>query len=504
MKVRIRIDNRIRVKLAKLEDEVCRALKQEFEHRNPQFFLHKALGLPTWSTPVKIITWEETDTELTFPRGGMQRVRDVLKSSGHTWGVVDDRSRGTTLTEELQHAVTLRGYQVESVDALVALENCILRAPTGCGKTTILFALAARVGVATLVIVPNRKLFDQWMKRAVKELGLKSRDVGVIQGKRRVLKPLTIAMQKTLAAKGIDAEMNRYFGAVFADEAQLFAAGTFFKCIDGFSARYRIAVSADHRRKDKKEFLVEDLFGAVAKEIKRATLIASGDVLDVEIRVLPSEFRAEWYGMPTDAEDSSSSVERVDKELDFDRLLKEMAADRARNRLIIDTIADEVQGHGSQVIVTVHHREHCLVIDQAVSARSIRSGFLIGGPEYAKEFEATDDAMQKGTTRVGIGTFKSIGYGVDMPHVGVGVAGTPIAANEQFWGQVRGRLCRAPKGKTKATLYYVWDQHVYGMKHLRNIVRWNAKVFVRYRDEWVPGREYVKRQRQVNRAAANL
>jgi superfamily II DNA or RNA helicase len=510
MAIRVEVDNRIRVELARLPDEVRASICEGFQHRNPQFFLNRALGFPTWKTPAVIKTWGEVEGRgsrwLSLPRGGMQRVRAALVEAGLEREVVDMRESGNGDSRVPDHNVSLRTYQAEAVAACIARENCILKAPTGCGKTTVLFAIAARLKVPTLVLVPNSKLLKQWVKRAGSEFGLRGNDVGIVQGATRRLRSLTIGMQATVASRGIDDEMNAYFGAVFADEAQLFAANTFFPCVDGFAARYRIAVSADHRRKDKKEFLVEDLFGAVAKEIKRKTLVQSGDVLDVEIRVVPTDFDAPWYGMPADDdEDSSSSVQK--KEINVDRLHKAMANDADRNRLIVDIVESEVKGHGSQVLVTVHQREHCMVLDQAVSSRGVRSGFLIGGPEYVAEFEKTDADLQARRTSVGIGTFKSIGYGIDMPAVGVGVAGTPIAANEQFFGQVRGRLCRTSRvtGKTDARLYYLWDRRVFGLKHLRNIVRWNTRVLVRRPSgEWVTGKDYLKQIRDAQRAVNHL
>ena len=359
------------------------------------------------------------------------------------------------------------------------------------GKTSIGFALAARLGLPTLVIVNSAELHEQWIRRAEQELGLGARHVGVIRGSKRTLMPLTIAMQKTLAVQGVDEELAETFGLVICDEAQLFAAKTFFDVVDPFKAKYRIAISADERRKDRKEFLVHDLFGPPAATIKLEEVEKAGHILDVEVCVVPTDFRADWYGLPPEDEGGDSQ-----KEIDFGRLLEEMAADAARNELGLRPALEEA-ADGERVLIMAHRREHCRELVAQFVANGQRAGFLIGGQDYRQEFVETREAMLAGKTLVGVGTYQSIGTGVDLPVVGRVVAVTPIASNRQFFGQVRGRVCRAAAGQGKkgARLYYLWDRYVYGTGHLRNLVAWNRTVKVWDEDEgkWVEGRQYLKR-----------
>jgi hypothetical protein len=123
----------------------------------------------------------------------------------------------------------------------------------------------------------------------------------------------------------------------------------------------------------------------------------------------------------------------------------------------------------------------------------VKTGFLIGGEDYRVEFRKTVAGVEGGTTRVGVGTFQAVGQALDLPTVSIGVCATPIASNRQVFNQVRGRLCRTLVGKKGARLFYPWDRHVFGRKHLENIVAWNSDVVVCDQDgEWVDGREYLK------------
>jgi superfamily II DNA or RNA helicase len=215
-------------------------------------------------------------------------------------------------------------------------------------------------------------------------------------------------------------------------------------------------------------------------------LVESGHVLDVEIRVLPTEFAAPWYGVPVDREDA--------RQLNFVRLVQEMAEDSARNWAAVRTIREEVAA-GEQVLVMCHEREHCMKVGQMLVGYGIPSGYLLGGPESAKEFATSIAGLKSGALRVGVGTYKAIGTGIDIPRVGVAVAMTPIGGNQQNFGQVRGRVCRTAEGKTIARLYLLWDRCVYP-SHLKNFVAWNTDVSVREESgNWLPAKTYIRDDR---------
>lgn len=477
------LDNRVRI-VDQLPVDVHKLLKEEFAHRNPQHAKKKAMGFPAWDEPAIIRTYVEgPGHQLSLPRGGFYRVRAILREAGIAYKVEDNRTEGEHFHEVIpQHRLKLYEYQQTALEIMVEHENCLLRAGTGSGKTSIAFAVAANIGLPTLVIVWSGNLFDQWVIRCQKEFGLDKRDIGTIRSGKCNVKPITIAMQQSLAAlpKEVMDGLVETFGVVICDEVQRFAAKTLFNCVDPFRSKYRFGISADESRKDGKEFLIYDLFGKPRVDIPKEDLIESGHVLDVEIRVIPTDFVADWY---------------TGEGNDFNDLLDAMAAEVPRNDLILDAVSSEVAA-GEQCIVLAHHREHCALIDRLLSVeKDVKSGLLIGGQDYAAEFRRTRFALEEGILRCGVGTYQAIGQALDLPKVAVGVASTPMANNRQMFGQVRGRLCRIAKGKKTARLYYLWDRNVYGISQLQNIVRWNRQVLVKSGDEWVEGREYLRRLR---------
>jgi len=482
--VRVIVDNRIRVRLEDIPEDVATQLRERFTHRNPKReAMKRAKVKGWWAEPMIIATHGEADGWLTLPRGGVSTLREVLAANGLTMKVRDAREGGEVDTPYLfpDHRVELRAHQERIVQKCIERQNCLVKSGTGSGKTTALIALFARLGIPTLVLVHSNALMDQWVRRAETELGIREKDLGMFKGKKRHLRPLTIATTASFLKHVGDHEVREYFGAVFADEVHLFAARTFFACIDPMPAKYRIGVSDDVRRKDRMEFLIHDLFGEVAIAVDDAELVKNRYVLDVECLIVPTTFEAEWYGVPEN--------DQEDKSPDFGRLVKEMAADEEREQLIERIITSELN-EGRQLLAMAHEREHCAKIGQ-FTARHAPTGYLIGGPAYKAEFKRTIGGMMAGKVRAGVGTFQACGTGIDLPGVEVVVASTPVLSNRQRFRQARGRACRAPAGKTVARFYVLWDREVYGIRHLENAAAWNPTTFV-WDGRWVPIREYLK------------
>ena len=407
-------------------------------------------------------------------------MRAILTEAGLTWEIQDRRSRGKSVGAGRlpPTKMVLRDYQITMINAALGRENCLLRAGTGSGKTTVAIALASRIGLYTLIIVWSANLFDQWIERIEAELGVPAKDIGIIRGSRISIKPITVAMQQTIAAKDPETLPLDVFGTVICDEVQRFAAKTLFAAVELWPARYRVGISADESRKDKKEFLTYDLFGDVAADIKRDDLIISGNVLDVEVRIVETDFRFPRYA----------------ETKDFNELLEGMRTDEPRNQIILDLARAELS-QGQQCFVLSHRREHCVDLCNRLNT-SYKSGLLLGNKTVkdAKLFAAVKQGMLSGAILAGVGTVQAIGQALDIPAIGRSICGTPVASNKQAVGQIRGRICRPSEatGKKDAILYYLFDRHVFGIQHVENLIKWNNKVTVRQGDQWIDAREYVK------------
>lgn len=462
----VTVDSRLRVDLRGVADADVERLKEQFAHKNPAHFKLKSMNLPAYKEPAVIRTWRGAPGVILLPRGGTQRVRDWAQSIGREICWKDDRTNPDPDPDLFPtHQVRLYDYQEAMTDAAIDWEQGLLRTPTGGGKTTAAMRIAARLGVPTLVIVEKGLLHEQWFERARKELGLDEREVGVIRAGKLRLRPLTIAMQQTLWQLPEDdwKVIGSYFGAVICDEVQKFAANTFLSVVDKIPARYRIGMSADETRKDRKEFLVYDMFSRVIHEVSKAELAERNFTVDVEVRALETGAMVSWYRNTSKAN------------LEFGKLLDALGVDEARNALAADIAAGEVRA-GHQVLLFSHRRDHCERLSAYMAARGVPTGIMLGGPESAAESERTAAALRKGTMRAAVGTIQAIGTGIDLPSISRGVLATPIMSNKQLLGQVTGRLCRSAKGKTDAILYFLHDGDAFGDYPLRNLRRWYTTV----------------------------
>lgn len=640
MAVWIIIDNRLRIKLSKLDEDLLRDLKEATTHKNPEFLKKKSMGYSTWNTPPQLKTWRVEGEYFTLPRGAMSRVREIFKKAKIRIKVRDKRISGAPIKVRLQYqGLPLRPYQFAGATRALCKEQGIVRAATGClsgdariyirrgsiegevefahiaymfrenekeakrkktegwdwkvptevrfvsekqvkygtiqsvyligkqttfllstatrairatldhrflvkrtkddkwkrlvdlrvgdelyvtnpltqlvsteviisigtpkhemtydltikekehnyianefvvhnsGKTTTAFALAASIGLNVLVILPNAKLMKQWISKAKKDLGLNPRSVGVIRGTKKKLFPLTVATQQTLCRRLKDKEIHNFFGAIIVDEVQRTAAQTSQSVVDNFPAKYRIGFSADERRKDRKECLVYDAFGDIVHETDRETSEKYKAIVDVEVRLVFTEFEAPWY--------------RNQEKPDFNYLLDEMIVDQDRNRIITKIALSHLRAK-DRIILLTHRREHARALDLKLVKKGFRSGVMLGGDDAGdvKEFEKARIGLITGKIRAGIGTYEAIGEGIDLPEVTVGIATTPIATNEQRFNQVRGRLCRPADDKEKGILYVLIDRFVFPKRVIYNVLAWNRTVKAQINGQWVDAKKH--------------
>lgn len=493
--VPIRIDRRIWLPLAMLPEDIIGRLRRAHTTPNPAFkkmanFIarHPKGRWMKNTEPEKYVSHSQEGGLLSLPRGSMPAVRAALQSAGLAWNVDDRRSAGNPklrFKTTLQHRPdptspdggSLRWYQSEAVDVAIRKQNCLLRAPTGSGKTTTALAIVAAAQVPTMIVVWNGGLLDQWAQRIERELGLSPDQIGRFGGGKRVLRPITLAMQQSLV-RAPDSLFEQ-FGMVIADEVQRYAASTFVNVIERFPAKYRIGVSADETRKDRKEFLIYDAFGDVAHEVTQDELVQEGSVLDVTCELVPTDFQAPWY------------VEQVQAKLNADqkRLLDEMVASEPRTQQALQLVLADVQ-QGHQVLVLSHRIEHCRIVAEKLQALGVKVGLMLGGADNAAQLRETARGLGTGAVQVGVGTVQAVGVGVDIPSLARGVLMTPIGNNRQLYGQIRGRLCR--KGKDDAVLRVLWDQHVSGVAVVKNMTRWNRAMYVVHDGARVAGRVYLK------------
>lgn len=476
--IELTVGARISVPLSDLPEDVAKALRAEFTHSNPVFHKAKALGYrPT--EPPKIETWQEYDgaNVLTLPRGGLRRVRTILEDAGLDWDEVDARCEGD-LSIPPYTGDWVSGqrfpdprrdpweHQERIGQVVQERETALVLSGTGSGKTFALLMAIAEANLPALVVVWDKNLLKQWAEDCEALFGLDPDQLGHVQGKKRKLRSITLAMQQTL--NRMDPRelvpLLSNFGFLALDEIQRAAAATYMGPIDLAPCRYRVGTSASAKRKDGKHFLIYDLLGEPAINVTRDELVDAGVVHDVAAVLVPTDFRADWY---------RQQVQRGGRP-DFVKLVGEMSGDIDRTQLAARCVVERAAKLGRRALVLTHRVDHVLKLQSMLAALGVPSGLMLGGDDRAAEFAESKRRFLAGELAVGVGTYAALGVGHNLPNAEVGFAVTPVHSSKEYAGQVSGRVCRIADGKQGAELVALWDRGVFGDRPARNYSKWHT------------------------------
>lgn len=465
MKIPAIVSDRIYVPIFRDLTDMYSELRLKFRHKDPSYYKKRSQGRWVGNMRPHIDTWSnvvhpEYGDCLSLPRGGTATLRKIVYNFGFEVSFVDQRFSLPPITG-FENDVVLWPEQERLAEIVFKTENCLIKSPTGSGKTEVLLKLVEwilRTAGPVLIIVweGNRQsgLFKQWIDRICLRFGLRPQDVGMLGDGVKRIAPITVGMQQSL--KNVGRRFIHSFGGIICDEVQRFAAPTFQKVVDIYPARFRIGASADETRNDGKEFLIYDVFGRVAGEVEKAALIDKGKIMPVTIRIATTGFDLRYQvGDNTISWRDLPSIEK-----DYNELLDAMTNNEDRNdyiwRFIEPCLAD-----GRTIIVATQRVEHAKYWERRINKAGYRSGLMIGGTEYADEFETTKNGLAARRIHAGVGTIQKVATGQDIPALDRVFVLTPLAGNKQLFEQMTGRLRRTANGKDSAVLYYFWDEPLF-------------------------------------------
>lgn len=452
----IRIDRGLRFRLSDLSKRELRALLARFEYPNPIRARLQRMGKYVGHLEKQIKHYELTDDELILPRGGGEKVDAWAAEVGRDPWWIDDRTTVDPFVFEptaKAQPIELRDDQLRLIDAFLERENALIRAAPGAGKSEVVIETIRRLQQPTLIIVWSKGLLDQWVNRIAARWGWPKTDIGIVGNSKRRVRPLTIAMQQTLDRPGVAEELADEFGFVVVDEVQRASSRTLRESVRKFSARWRLGVSADERRKDKLDVLITDNFGAVVAEVKRGELIARGDLCEVDIIMVSTDVVSEILeATPTD--DRSLVLQQrygeiIGEIIDSDRRVEQIASIAIR----------EIE-RGESVLIFSDRVEYARRISRRIVERGHRCGLMIGGADNRQAFRESAEKIQAGTLRCAVGT-SAVYQGIDIPRLSVGIVATPTASNAQLIEQQVGRVRRKYPGKLRGRVYYIWDEQIF-------------------------------------------
>jgi superfamily II DNA or RNA helicase len=428
------------LKLGHLPPVLHQSLISRLEMENPQYVEATRLGRWTRGMPKVLRFHHRLGADgLVVPRGFIRQVVDMCRQQGIGFCIEDRRQ--CLAPVDFAFRGELKPFQQKAVADCLAKDFGVLSAPTGSGKTVMALAVVAARRQPTLIVVHTRELQDQWIERIGRFLDLPADRVGRIGGGR--VEPgtgITVAMVQTLY-KHLDAIVPTV-GFLVVDECHRCPSRTFTEAVTAFDCRYMLGLSATPWRRDKLSQLIFWHLGNTAHEIEHRRLVASGDVLDAEVILRETEFKPYF-----------------DPVTEYSRMLSELTADDARNRLIASDVAREAAGAGGTILVLSDRRRHCEILQGLLRLGHGIPAEKLTGDMPAAERQALLERINRGEVRVVVATGQLVGEGFDCSSLSSLFLATPI----RFSGRViqyLGRVLRPAPGKQKARVFDYLDVQV--------------------------------------------
>jgi superfamily II DNA or RNA helicase len=332
----------------------------------------------------------------------------------------DIRSEPASITCDFRG--TLRDYQVEAVDKFFQTPTGgVLSLGCGLGKTCTALAIAARLGLRTMVVVHKEFLADQWRDR-IRQF-LPGASIGLVQGPIiDTEKDIIIGMIQTLCQRDFEPATFDKIGFLVVDEAHHIGAPAFSQCMFRLCTRYTLGLTATPERLDG---LTRLLYWFLGPEFYRLEISQKATVYPHTFKIDSTE---QLVGMITEFIDNDE-----------------------RNQLILKIVAG---CQGRKVLVLSDRRAHCEWLHKNIKYSSLYMGGM--SREELERSEKSD---------VIIGTFSQAHEGLDIPDLDTLILATPKSSVKQAVG----RILRG-KSRNPPVIHDIRDTCMFGMWQKRRTV----------------------------------
>lgn len=133
LKVVLTVDSHIRFDYKKLkkEDKHCYVeLIKNFTYHNPTYYKNEKMHFSNKGVPKKIQTYKKLKHEIVFNRGGIKKIKKILKKHGHVIKIHDHRLEFEPV--QFDSNIILRHEQKEPVKRMLTKKQGIVRGPCSC------------------------------------------------------------------------------------------------------------------------------------------------------------------------------------------------------------------------------------------------------------------------------------------------------------------------------------------------------------------------------------
>lgn len=439
--VRAVLAQRLFVEKAGLSPPHLNRIKRLAAFQNPEFYKKQSLRLSTAMTPRVIACAEELSQYIALPRGCLDDLEELFQVHGVELQVEDQRQEGETLQVEFKGELTTA--QQEAAEALLQHDIGLFIAPPGAGKTVLGTYLVAKRARSTLVLVHRQPLLDQWVAQLAMFLGLDEKEIGQIGGgKRKPNGHLDVAMIQSLVRQGHVEDLIETYGHVIVDECHHVPAVSFERVLSEAKARYVVGLTATPHRRDGHHPILEMQLGPARFAVDPKGQAARRP-FDHRLIARETAFRLEGG--------ADSGIQRI---------YAALAADEARNRLILDDVLHALEEGRSPILLT-ERRDHLDYFARQLRGFVRHLVVLHGGmtAKERRELGARLAAVPDEEERLVLATGRYIGEGFDDRRLDTLVLAMPVSWKGTLV-QYTGRLHRLHPRKSEVRIFDYVDREV--------------------------------------------
>ena len=448
--------------------EILDFIKKKYTYTNPNYIKKMRMGFSIYKTPKTIKLYEIYDDNIYLPVGCFEdifRIHPIIE---------DYRDYTTKVYRNITSNIILRTYQEPCIKALKKHVNGIFLLPAGVGKTQIALQCAGELKQHTLFLTHTRELLNQAKDRC--ETNLACTTSTITEGKCDTKGDMVFATVQTLSNIVEKEEIGQdEFGMIVVDECHHLATNAesvtmFEKCINYFTARYKIGLTATLHRADGLEKTTEKILGSVIYELRKEGSEFVGYYENepiVRVPLINFQVPARVYIKNTQYKPSDECFDRSDR-IVYTKLISSLATDYDRNLDILDLCSD-INGY----TIIVSDRVDQLIFLQEHLDSSVRIDSQL---KKSKREKLVED-FRKGNYKFLLATYGLIAEGFDVPMLENIILATPIK-DSRLVIQSIGRCQRPYKGKEIANVYDFYDN----VSILHNAYKERMKIYKK--EEW--------------------
>ena len=438
------------IEIQKPTKEILSYCKKELTFNNPDYVKKQRMGFSVYKTPKTITLYELYNGNIYIPVGCFE---DIWKIHPIKEDYVDCCC---TNHRDIHSSIVLRDYQKPCADALKKYVNGIFVLPPGLGKTQIGLYCASYLKQKTLWLTHTKELLQQAKERCENNLTCTTSIIG--DGKCDYSGDIVFATVQTLS-NVIENENIKQdeFGLIIVDECHHLSTNAesvkmFEKCVNYFSARYKLGLTGTLHRGDGLVFTTTKILGDVIYEVKKNDtndkLIGcyeGNTILEIPIELFQTPARI--HLIKTKYNTNNKDIFDLTSKIVFSKLITDMSLDDDRNNQIL-SILKQLKGYTIVVSDRVNQLHY-------LSSKTKNSVCIDGKTSKKIRKELIEDFRNE-KYDVLFASYSLVAEGLDIPQLENLIMATPIK-DKRLVVQSIGRCQRPYEGKKIANIYDLID-----------------------------------------------